>query len=245
MEFAGRLEAIQSVDLRARVGGALIKINFEAGTEVKKGEVLFEIDPQPYQIALERSEAEERLAQARKSFADAALERASKLAGAISQEELAQLALRSTEARETLTVAKADSMMARLNLDYTKVRSPIDGSIGQELVTPGNIVRADETIVAHVASLDPIRAVFAMEERDLLRLVRFMQARKLTHDQLQVSVRVPGSDETAFKGKLTFVDNRIHPETAGVRVSAVIANPQRLLLPGMSAKIMLHMDAPK
>src|SRR5262245_5592917 len=180
LEFVGRLEPIDSVDVRPRVSGILTKVSFRAGSEVKKGDVLFEIDPKTYQLALMRAEAEEKLADARKSLADANFERGKKLGPAISQEELAQLAFRSEEARAMLVVAKANVEVARLNLEFTKVRSPIDGRIGQELVTVGNFARADETTLAKIVSLDSLRAAFEMDERTLAHLYRLARAKKAT-----------------------------------------------------------------
>jgi RND family efflux transporter MFP subunit len=243
LEFVGRLEAIQSVDLRPRVSGTLTKVSFRAGSEIRQGDVLFEIDSKTHQLALERAEAEERLAEARKSLADANFERAKKLGPAISQEELAQLAFRSEEARAMRAVAKANVEVARLNLEFTKIRSPIDGRIGQELVTPGNVVRADETVLANVVSLDSLRAAFEMDERTLLRLQRLAQAKKAKLISFEVSVRSADGQEITRKATVDFVDNRLRPDTATIRVGVAIANPQHVLLPGMFVRIAFLADA--
>src|SRR5262249_15085220 len=225
LEFVGHLERIQSVDLRSRVSGTLAKVGFRAGSEIRKGDVLFEIDPKTYQLALVSAEAEEKLADARKSLADANFERAKKLGAAVSQEELAQLAFRSLEANALLTSAKAHAAIARLNLEFTKVCSPIDGRIGQELVTPGNFVRADETMLANIVSLDSLRAVFEMDERTLLRLHRLAQAKKATLNSFSLSVRSADGQDIARKATVDFVDNRVRADTGTIRVSAAIANP--------------------
>jgi RND family efflux transporter MFP subunit len=241
--FTGRLEAVQSVDVRPRVSGILTKVNFRGGSDIKTGDVLFEIDAKPYQLALERAEADARLAEARKSLADANFERAKKLGAAISQEELAQLAFRSEEAKALLFNARANVEMARLNLEFTKIRSPIDGRIGQAIVTEGNFVRADEPVLANVVGLDSLRAVFEMDERTFLRLQRLAQAKKAKRQSFVVSVRLADDQEIGRKATVDFVDNRLNPETGTIRVSAVIANPQGTLLPGLFIRIALEGDA--
>src|SRR5262249_56495552 len=121
--------------------------------------------------------------------------------------------------------------------------SPIDGRIGQELVTPGNFVRADETMLANIVSLDSLRAVFEMDERTLLRLHRLAQAKKATLNSFSLSVRSADGQDIARKATVDFVDNRVRADTGTIRVSAAIANPQRLLLPGMFVRIAFPADA--
>jgi len=240
--FNGRLEAREAVDVRPRVNGIVTKVAFRAGQDVKQGELLFEIDAKPYQIALEKAEAEERLADAKKKLVDSQLERLKTLAdkGAVSREEIMQATFRSVEAEALVAVARANLTMARLNLDYTRIRSPIDGRIGQELVTVGNVVRSDDGMLAHIISVDPLRVIFELNERTLLRVQRALKAKKLA--QIEIAVQLM-DDAVPRKTKVDFVDNRVDTKTGGIRLFATIANPDRTLLPGMFVKVGLPLDS--
>ena len=152
-DFTGRMEAVQSVDLRARVSGYLDKVLFKEGSQVKKGEVLFVIDPRPYQAAVDQAQANLKVAEAQRELSKRQLERVKAAGGRHCPQELdvAESTYRTAEA--TVVAAKAAVEIAKLNLEWTKVQAPIDGRIGRSMMTPGNLVRADETLLANIVNL--------------------------------------------------------------------------------------------
>jgi RND family efflux transporter MFP subunit len=143
---------------------------------------------------------------------------------------------------ESVNIAKINVALARLNFEYTKIRSPIDGLIGEERITPGNLVRADDTSLAEVVDLSLLRAVFEMDERTLLRMHRASEAKKAKLDKLEVTLRLADGQELARKGVVEFVDSRVNPKTGSIRVTATVPNPDRKLLPGMFVRISLRLD---
>jgi RND family efflux transporter MFP subunit len=178
-EFQGKTEAEKAVDVRARVGGYLDKFNFKDGAEVREKDVLFEIDPRPFAAELERAEANMSLADAHQKRLEYDYGRADNLLRrkAISQEEFDKVAGDLSEARSSLKAARAARDIAQLNLDYSRVTSPISGRISRRFVDPGNMVKADDTILTRIVSLDPMYAYFDIDERTHLRLQRFRDRR--------------------------------------------------------------------
>jgi multidrug efflux system membrane fusion protein len=241
-EFIGRLEAIESVEIRPRVSGYIERVVFTAGKEVRKGDLLFQIDPRPYQAELARAEAE--LGQARSAAALAArgLERSQKLAAAdaISREELDNRSAAAERGAAAVRAAQAAVATARLNVEWTGVRSPIAGRVGRAEVTAGNLVQAGSaTRLTTVVSLDPIYATFDADERSYLKYASRGSGGPRDH-------RAPillgtASEGHAFphEGYVDFFDNQLDPRSGTVRARAVFPNPNHLFAPGLFARLKL------
>src|SRR5579864_546591 len=157
-DFIGRTDAVYNIDVRARVTGYLDKVYFQDGTEVKEGDLLFEIDPRPYQAELNRAEATVLQSEARQNRLDADHRRATSLfnRGALSREEFDKVSGDFAEADAAVGIARANRDLAQLNLGYTKVTAPISGRLSRRVVDPGNLVKADETVLTNIVSLDPV-----------------------------------------------------------------------------------------
>src|SRR3954466_8829482 len=173
-EFTGRLQAVDQVEIRPRVSGYIQRVGFAEGKEVRKGEVLFEIDPRPYQADLARAEAELERARSAAALAKSEVDRASRLVHvqAISREEYDSRTSAEAQGGATVRAAEAAVQTARLNLEWTRVRSPIAGRVSNELVTAGNLVQAgppSATLLTTVVSLDPMYLYFDSDEQTYLR----------------------------------------------------------------------------
>jgi RND family efflux transporter MFP subunit len=248
-DFTGRTEAYRTIEVRARVSGYLNKVNFVEGSEVKKGEVLFEIDPRLFEAQLQRANAVLNQAQAHLRRLDQDLDRATSLLprNAISREEYDKIAGDRSEAAAAVSVARASVEAAKLNLAYTKVVAPISGRISRRLLDPGNLIKADETVLTSIVSDDPIYAYFDIDERTLLRLRRMVrQTQSIFVRKQDVPVMLGLSDEEGFPhvGKIDFSDNRLDPMTGTLRVRGVFDNPQHLLSPGLFVRIRLPIGHP-
>jgi RND family efflux transporter MFP subunit len=244
-EFTGRLEAVDQVEIRPRVSGYITRVTFDEGKEVKKGEVLFEIDPRPYQAELARAEAE--LAGARSAAALAAsdVERAGKLvnAQAISREEYDSRTSAEAQGGATVRAAEAAVRTARLNLEWTRVRSPIAGRVSNAMVTPGNLVEAGPpaTLLTTVVSLDPMYVYFDSDEQTYLRYAGRARSSGANWREDRLPVYLGLANETGYphEGRLDFVDNQIDPGTGTIRTRAVFSNKSRTLTPGLFARVKL------
>jgi RND family efflux transporter MFP subunit len=238
-EFTGRFEAIQHVQLRPRVSGYVERVAFAEGSEVRKGDLLFAIDPRPYQATLEHAQAELALARARSELAVSQAARAQRLlaAHAISQEEHDQRVSEVSQATANVAAAQAAVDTARLNLEFTRVTSPIDGRVSRAIVTAGNYVTAGETTLTSVVSLDPIYVSFDGDEQ---RYLRFQQkAMGAGHDPTGVQVGLDGETGFPHNGRVDFVDNAVDPATGTIHLRAVLANSDRRLVPGLMARVRL------
>jgi RND family efflux transporter MFP subunit len=244
-EFTGRAEPAAQVDLRARVTGYLIKAA-EPGTEVKKGDVLFEIDSRVYRAELDRAEAAVKLAEARLKLADANHTRAKKLLGVkgISQEEFDRALAEHAVAEAEVRAAQAGRVSARLNLDFTRVLAPIAGRIGRLNAQPGNLVKADETTLATLVSRDPMYVSFDVDERSALRLLRSFRAAR--EKAAKVPVAAGLADEEGFprRGVVDFTDNRVNPSSGTLGMRAVLSNKDGILMPGLFVRVRVPMAAP-
>lgn len=243
-EFTGRFEAVENVKLRPRVSGYLEQVRFTEGKEVRKGEVLFVIDPRPYQVELDRAEAELTRARAQSALTELEVERAERLlkARAISQEEYDQRLSQRSQLRANMAAAQATVAAARLDLEFTKVVAPIDGRVSRAEVTAGNYVAAGTTVLTSVVSLDPIYVYFEGDERTYLKYTG--QARRGERPSSRDTanpVFVGLADESDFPhaGRMNFVDNSLNPATGTIRARAVLDNPDRSLTPGMFARVRL------
>ena len=242
--YPGRTEAVVRVELRARVSGYLVKTAFKEGAAVKEGDLLFEIDPRPYQAELDRARAELAVREAR-------LRMIASQRAAVQQEAaggknpagaLEKIAGKLEEAQAAIRGAHAGLEIAQLNLDFTRVRAPCNGTIGRASQSPGNLVRADTTTLAQIVTLDPIDVLFDMDEATLLRLRRGMKAGK--SGPLRVSMGLQKEKAFPHEGTVDFIDNQVNPTTGAVMVRGVFSNPGHLMLPGMFARVRLPLGAP-
>jgi len=246
-EFTGRLEAVDAVEIRPRVAGYIQRVAFAEGKEVKKGDVLFEIDPRPYAADLQRAEAELQQARTRAALAEKEVERAQRLVAvqAISCEEFDSRASGHAEADAAISAAEAAVATARLNLEWTRVRSPINGRVSRAEVTQGNLVQAGPptaTLLTTVVSIDPIYVYFEGDEQSYLKYAALARAgtRPSSRDARN-PVDMGLADEVGFphRGYVDFVDNRLNAETGTIRARAVFSNKDRLFTPGLFARIKL------
>ena len=243
-EYTGRIEAVSSVDVRARVSGYLEQVNFKAGDKVKKGDLLFLIDPKPFSAQLHYAEAELEQAKAKRELAKNDLERAERLfqGKAISEEEHDARSKGSREAVAAVQSAEANVYTAKLNLEYTKIRAPIDGRIGRELITEGNLVSgggADATRLTFIVSTDPVYVYVDADERSALKYLR--QSRQ---DQTPAQLAVADEADFPHQGKLNYISPRADIATGTVTLRGVFANPDGLLSPGFFARMRVRGSTP-
>lgn len=248
-DFPGRMEAVNAVELRARVTGYLDKFLFKEGEMVTKGEVLFEIDPRPYKAEFARSEGNITVSDGHLKRLEADYKRAQNLfpMNAISKEDFDKIAGDRIEATGALETAKAARDMAKLNLDWTKVKSPLTGRISQRFISPGNLVKADETILTTIVDLDPIYAFFDLDERTALRLQKLIREGRVKWSvDAGLPVYLGLSDEEGFprKGTINFADNKVDPDTGTWRLRATYENKDLSLSPGLFVRVRLPIGNP-
>jgi multidrug efflux system membrane fusion protein len=245
-EFSGRIAAVDSVEIRPRVSGYITEVRFKEGKEVRKGEVLFVIDPRPYKAELARAEADLARARAQEELAQSQAARASQLleVHAISREEGDQRAAARAQARAGVLGAEAALQTAKLNVEFTEVRSPIDGRAGQALVTEGNLVSAqgNPALLTTVVSLDPVYVYFEGDESIYLHYNELARSgERASSRDARNPVRVGLANEDGFphEGAMDFVDNQLNPATGTIRGRAVMPNKDRVFTPGLFARVKL------
>jgi RND family efflux transporter MFP subunit len=247
-EYTARLEATETVEVRARVNGYLQSIHFKDGSIVKKGELLFTIDPRPYEATLRRAEGEHAVSKARLELAEKKLQRAANLIGrdAISKEEADIRAAEARQAEAAVAASSAAVESARLEVEFTQIHSPIEGRVGRKLVTEGNLVNggigALGTLLTTIVSLDPIHAYFDADERSYLKYARLAKSGlRPSSREHQNPVRIQLADERGFphEGYMDFVDNQFDKGTGTMVGRALIPNPDLLLAPGLFARLQL------
>lgn len=245
-EYTGRLEAVDTVDVRARVNGYLESIHFKDGQTVKKGDLLFVIDPRPYQAELDRALAQSKLAKARLSLAENDLSRAKHLlsARAISEEEADTRASDEQVAQASVEQAQADVNAARLNVEFTQVRAPITGLISRKYVTEGNLINGGTggTLLTTIVSLDPVYCYFEADEQSYLRYTKLEQEGMMPDSRKgENPAFMELSNETGYphKGYVDFIDNRLDPNTGTIRGRGVFPNPDNTLTPGLFARMKI------
>jgi membrane fusion protein (multidrug efflux system) len=246
-DLVGRLSAHRSADVRARVSGIVLKRTYREGTEVKKGQILFRIDPAPLRASLDAAKAS--LAQANATYTNnhIAAERARKMApkGYISQSDLdnAEAAERSSAA--AVQLARASVQSARINLGYATVRSPIDGRAGKQQVTEGALVgQGSATLLTTVDQIDPLYVNFTMAIGELDKLRKQQTLGHATLDgekKSTVRLTLPTGDTYDKVGTVDFSGTSVDPNTGSVQLRATIANPDHVLLPGMYVPVVLTM----
>jgi membrane fusion protein, multidrug efflux system len=231
--FTGRLEAVESVEIRARVTGYLVSVDFASGKPVKAGDRLFKIDPRPYQAQLDEANGQVALAKAQLQLAIADNARAKEVAktpGAISQQDVDKYQASEEEAAAQVTASEAASEVSALNLSFTDVLSPIDGIVSRNLLTIGNLVTQDQTLLTTVVSQDPIYAYFDIDELTLLRAERLIQTKKIKSTAQGAVLPVDfgladEGNEYPHSGTVDFINNQIDPSTGTLELRGVFANP--------------------
>lgn len=243
-DFTGALEAHKKIDITARVTGYLEKHNFVEGGPVKKGQVLFEIDPRPTKAELDKAEAEVVQSQARANRLQGDLQRAQDLvrSRSISKEEFEKVMGDTEEAKAAVGVAAANRKTAQLHYDYTKVLSPIDGRAGRSMLDEGNLIKADNTILTTVVTQDPVYAYFDVDERTLLALRRRTSEGNGSNSAGHVRVGMALADEEGFphRGVIDFEDNAVDQSTGTQRLRGVFDNKSGLFAPGMFVRVRLQ-----
>lgn len=244
--FNGRIEAVESVQLRPRVSGYIEKVNYTDGQEVKKGEVLFTIDDRTYRAALEQAQATLARAKTQASLARSEANRTDKLinTNVVSREEWEQRRSAATQALADIRAAQAAVDAAQLNLDFTRVTAPIDGRASRALITSGNLVTAGDSasVLTTVVSQKTVYVYFDVDESTYLHyqnLARSGQGAASNHLALPVEIGLVGEDGYPHQGKVDFLDNQLTPSTGTIRMRALLDNAQRLFTPGLFARVRL------
>lgn len=256
VDFTGRTEAVQLVDIRPRVTGYLVKMPFREGSEVKQGDLLFEIDPRPYQAQYDQAESQVKLYEAQLKLANATLQRGltvSKTPGAISKQELDQDQAAVEEAEARLKAFRSSLAVYKLNLEFTTVLSPISGQVSRYYLTVGNLVNQDQTLLTTIVSLDPIYAYFDIDEPTVLRVRKAINegtVKSYHEGAFPVFMRLQGEEGYHHEGTLNFVNNQVNPATGSILVRGIFPNPipaagkTRLLSPGMFVRVRLPIGQP-
>jgi multidrug efflux system membrane fusion protein len=240
-EFSGRLQAVDSVEIRPRVSGFIDSVQFTEGARVKKGQLLFRIDPRPFQAEVNRLSAELRRARSQSALAASNHDRGKRLVAQhmISQQDFDQLATTASTTGDDIGAAAAALETARLNLEFTEVRSPIDGRVSRALITPGNLV-SNASILTTVVSDDPVYAYFDADEQTYLKFSSHKASPEGSRGG-QDSVFMGLIDEEGYPhtGHLDFVDNQVDPQSGTIRGRAVFDNKDGRFTPGLFARIKL------
>jgi RND family efflux transporter MFP subunit len=252
-EYVGRFVAVDAIEVRARVSGYLSKVHFTDGQMVQEGDLLFTIDRRPFQTALDQARASLAQAKANLAYAESDLQRAQGLVGGnvISQQTFEQRTQAKRVAEAAVAAQEAAVRQAELDLEFSELRAPVSGRIGDRRVSPGNLVMGGTTgtttLLATIQSTDPIRFEFTMDEGSYLRYLRLAgKGPNLTNDGGHVPVKLKLLDEKAFthQGRMDFVDNAIDRSSGTIRGRAVFANTNGTFTPGMFARIQVAAGQP-
>ncbi|HEX9878236.1 MAG TPA: efflux RND transporter periplasmic adaptor subunit [Gammaproteobacteria bacterium] len=240
-EFTGRIEAVDTVEIRPRVAGYLETVHFEEGGIVEKGALLCTIDRREYQAAVAVARANLERADTRITLAEQEVERSEMLieARAISREEFDQRRNELQQAQADRNGARAQLEQAELNLSFAQITAPITGRIGAALVKPGNLVAPGETLLTTLVSVDPVYATFEADESVYLEARNGSGRFSGNGARTRVQVGLASDSGFPYEGELDFVDNRVDPETGTIRARAVLPNPDGMLTPGLFARVRL------
>lgn len=241
-QFTGRIAAIEAVEIRARVSGYLSRVAFKEGDEVKEGDLLFVIDRRPYKAALDSAAAQLERAKATARLADILDQRSQQLikTGAISRNEFDRNSTSLAQANAEVGAAEAALETARLNLDYTEVRSPISGKVSRTMLTQGNLIQADQTVLTSVVSQDPVYVYFQPDEQTFQRYGDMARKGERTASANPVRVGLAGDQGHPHSGKVNFINNQVDSTTGTITMRAVVPNPDRVFVPGMYARVQLE-----
>jgi multidrug efflux system membrane fusion protein len=259
VEFTGRTDAPYYVEVRARVKGYLVKVNFHDGQPVRKGEVLYEIDPRPYAASLGEAQGEKEKAEGQKQLADIQVERYARLVpkGAASAQDLDEWRGKQAAAAGSVAAAKAQVDSAKLNLDFCTISSPIDGQIGRTYYQIGNLVNPDTMTLTTIASIDPMYTYFSVDEPTLLRILKLMregEIKTIRKGEMPVEMGLADDVERKFplRGTVDFVNNQVDKQTATITVRGTFPNPYDLkagkpplLRPGMFTRVRVPLGPPR
>ncbi|MCK1642093.1 efflux RND transporter periplasmic adaptor subunit [Bradyrhizobium sp. 157] len=243
-DFSGRLEAVNRVELRPRVAGAILSANFAEGALVKAGDVLFKIDPAPYAAEVDKASAQLEAAKARAIFTASEVERGAQLVGnaVVTRRDFDQRENANREAIANVKAAEATLQTAKLNLDYTEVRAPVDGRVGKIEVTVGNLVAAGTAspVLTSLVSVNPIYASFDADEEIVLRALNSIADSSGKRGNLdQIPVEMTTSGGTSAKGHIQLIDNQVNGQSGTIRVRAVFQNEDGRLIPGQFARVRM------
>lgn len=241
-EFTGRTDAVESVNITPRVSGYIDNITFKAGDIVNKGDLLFVIDPRPYQAALDQASAQLRQAEANQQLQEANFARQDRLrqTGVIAKEDFDTALSKKNQAAAEVLADQAAVELAKLNLTFTQVTSPIIGRIGREQVTVGNLVQADSTLLTNVVSVDPIYAYFNVDERSVLKYQNQVREGRLAdarHAQVPVYLQLENEKGFPHQGVIDFLNNQFNASTGTLQVRGLFPNATGFLLPGAFVRI--------
>lgn len=236
-DYTGRFEAVDVVEVRPRVSGAVESVHFRDGQKVERGQLLFVIDPRPYAAQLARVRADLAGARAQLSNAEAELKRAQALVERqlVSQSQLDQKTAAQLQAAAALAAAEAAVQVQELNVSFTRIAAPIAGRVSYRRFAPGNIVSADATVLTTIVSEDPIRFVFDAPESALLKYRREAS----TAAAKTVEIKLQDEAEYRWKGRLDFIDNQLDRSSGTIRARATVANPGGFISPGMFGQMRL------
>jgi RND family efflux transporter MFP subunit len=247
-EFTGRLEAVEKVDVRPRVSGYIERVHLKQGAEVKKGDLLFEIDARPYQAEFKRTQAELERARAQLQQAKNQLERTEQLMKSkfVSKEAYDDKVSAQREAAAGVAASQAAVEAAKLNVGYTKIYAPIDGRAGRAEITLGNLVSGgtagEATMLTTIVSLDPIYAYFEGDEQIYLKYVALARGGERPSSRTTknpIFMGLSNEEGHPHEGYMDFVDNQLNPATGTIRARAVFPNKDRLFTPGLFARLKL------
>jgi RND family efflux transporter MFP subunit len=250
VNFTGNTRATATVELRARINGYLQQIAFEDGAFVEQGDLLFVIEPAPFQAALEARIADLERAKAVLQLAQVELRRNETLEQRkiASQQDVDQRRADLSTARANVAVAQAAVTNAQLDLDYTEIRALVTGRIGRHLIDVGNLIQAQQTLLATIESIDPIHAYFYVSESDLLRFRQMIRDHELPDpEENPPLIRLGLSNEKGFphEGHVDFRDLGVDPDTGTILVRALFPNPSQILLPGLFVRLQAPVGEPK
>jgi multidrug efflux system membrane fusion protein len=239
-EAIGSVEPVETVAIKPQVGGVITEVHFREGMDVKQGDVLFVIDPRPYETALHQAESTLSRDEANAGNAEAAAARGDEVfsQGILSKEQYDQLRFSAQGMKAAAQADRAAVEQARLELEYCTIRSPITGRTGSLLVHQGNLVKAiDGGPLVVINRLDPVRVAFAIPQRRLAEVKRAREAHVLSVEAL-----IPGEEARPLHGELTFVDNAVDAGTGTIRLKGTFPNPERRLWPGLFVKVRLTLS---
>ncbi len=247
-EYVGHIEAIQSVDLRARVEGFLEQVNFKEGSDVRAGELLYVIEQSPYRARVDADKALVAQAEATLTEARQYLKRARTVrSGGVSATDLDNAVAEELRAGAQLEQAKANLQIAQINLGYTSITAPISGRIGRTAFTRGNLLNPGSGPLARIVQIDPIRVVFSISENDIVAVKAAVKDadRDQKHPMLTPRIKLPGAQILKTVGRVDFVDNTVDASTGTIAVRAVFKNQDGTLLPGQYVTVLVSRSEPK
>jgi multidrug efflux system membrane fusion protein len=249
-DFPGSTDAIVTVQVRSRVSGYMTKVYFKDGTQVEEGNLLFEIDPRQYKAEFDRAEGNFQQIEAHARRLKKEYDRARNLLmkGSVSQEEFDRYESDFKETQANLEISKANRDLAKLNLDWTEVRAPSAGLLSRRMVDPGNLIKADDTVLTSIVTQDPMYVYFDVDEQNMLKVRHLIREGKIkARSEKEVPVTFGLSDESStypHAGTVDFTDNRVDVNTGSLRFRATVRNEKGLLTPGLFVRVRLPIGDP-